>query len=271
MVKNGLKTLLLSLLILFFSSCAIESTYSLQEIGRAIKNICKDEFNIDVSVWQAEDTVWVYAPFDKLIDESGKWDEAASEDIHKIFLSLSRVFLNVDKPPKFYCFVASNIKEPAADMYIMGFTADMIKFQMKLISFKEREERVVFRTIANSLALGDKEGRHIPKYNLTTGEFISYLVRQDIERKSTSSEVKDFFQIDDLYVSFEDGKLEITFDIMMKEYKEGLPQVFEEAKKSVKKFLNIYSPCSEIVEIEINDLFNGKNRTYTKKAIADTK
>jgi len=269
MAKKGLKNLLVSLAIILFSSCAIESTYSRQEIGQVIKNICKEEFNIEVSVWQVEDTTWVYAPFDKLIDENGKWDEAASEDMHRIFLSLSRVFLNVDKQPKFYCFIASNIKEPPADIYVMGFIADMIKFQMGLISLKEREERVVFRPLANPLALGDKEGEHIQKYNLTTGEFVSYLIRQDLERKFTSEEMKDYFQINDLYSFFKNGKLQVNFDIAVKEYKQDLPEVFEEAKITVKKFLNIYRPCPEIVEIEINDLLSEKGRFYTQKALLD--
>ena len=115
MAKNARKILLFSLLILL-SACAIPPTYSRKDISATIKRICKDEFNLQVTVWDYGDTVWVYAPM-KLVDDEGKlnitkdnrWKEEVSEDMRKISVSLNRVFLSIDKPPKFYCFIRSNI------------------------------------------------------------------------------------------------------------------------------------------------------------------
>jgi len=241
----------------------------LQEIDQAIKDICKKEFNIDVSVWPLKDTVWVYAPFEELVSKDGQWNKEASEDIKNIFLALSRVFLNIDKPPEFYCLAASNIKDSGADIYFMGFVPDMIKFQMGFISLKEREERIVIRPMFNPAAIGDKEGRHIIKHKVTRGDFIAFLVRQSMERKFASAELKDFFQINELFTYYGQGSLEVTFDIEPLGQKENLPEPFEEAKKILKKFLSIYCPCPDIVEIEINDTFNNKDRFFSKKALLE--
>jgi len=269
MVKNASKILLVSLFLLSLLSCAIKPTYSIKEVDKAIKDICKKEFDIEVSVWPLKNTVWVYAPFEELVSEEGQWNEQASEDIKNIFLALSRVFLNIDKPPEFYCLVASNTKGAGADIYFLGFIPDIAKFQMGLISLKEREERVVFRPMLNSGALDDKEGRHILRHEVEMGDFVAFLVRQDIERKFISQEVKDSFQINDVLTGYEEGVLRITLDIEPLENKEGLLEPFEEAKNSVKKFLSIYCPCPDIVEIEIEDIFNEKHRLFTKRALLD--
>lgn len=267
MVKSVRKILLFSIPIIFLLSCSISPTYSRKDIDKVIKNICKEEFDLDVGAWGVGDTTWIYAHFEKLLDENNQFDKAVTENIRKIFLSLRRVILSIEKPPKFYCFVASDIKEMGADLYYIGFIPDMIKLQMNLISLNESQEREVFFNFLNPQAIGDNEGKHIQKYDITMGEFISYLVKQSIERKFTAPEVKDNFQVNDLRAYYLNGKLGIIFDIMIKEYKEGLPEPFEEAKKAVKKFLKIYDSSGDIVEIEIFDTFNKKRRFYSRGAL----
>ncbi|MBU0878284.1 MAG: hypothetical protein KKD55_01575, partial [Candidatus Omnitrophica bacterium] len=263
MAKHIRRALLFSISITFLVSCSISPTYPRKEIEKVIKNMCEDEFNIDVNVWDVGDTVWIYAPL-KIINEDGQWnitkDGRWNEDISKntriIHSSLNRIFLNIDKPPKFYCFVMSDIEKIGIDWYTIVFIPDIVRYTIESyttghVSTEKMNERTFSSPSENPQALGDKVGEHIQKYDITMGEFISYLVKQSMERKFTAPEVKDNFQVNDLRAYYLNGKLGIIFDIMIKEYKEGLPEPFEEAKKAVKKFLKIYDSSGDIVEIEI--------------------
>lgn len=260
MGKSARKVLFFNLFLIFFLSCSTSPTYSRKEVDEIIEGICQKEYNLNVRAWDIDDTIWIYAPFEY-------WDENVIENIRRIFLSLRRVILSMDKPPKFYCFVASDIKETGVDVYYMGFVPDMIKLMMEQISLGEFQEREVFINELNPRAIGDKEGNHISKYNITMGEFISYLVWQSMQKKFTAVEVQNNFQIDKLETNYYNGKLYITFDIKVKEFKKGLLNPFEEAKKIVEKFLKIYSFFEDIIEVEIDDTFN--KRFYSKEALFD--
>jgi hypothetical protein len=271
MVKNVLLTALFSILILLYCSCSVSPTYSRKDIESVITKICKEEFNIEVKVWEKGDTIWIYAPFDKILGEDNQLDKKVSEGMRRIFLSLRRVILSMDTPPKFYAFVVSDIKTIGADLYYIDFIPDMIKFNMEFISINEMQEREVFFNSLNPQALGDKEGKHISTYEITMGEFIAYLIKQKMERTFTSPEVKDNFKINESRTNYYHGRIEITFDIMVQKYKEGLPYPFDEAVNITKKFLKIYEFPEDIKEIEIKDTFNKKNRFYTKRSLMEEK
>ena len=69
------------------------------------------------------------------------------------------------------------------------------------------------------------------------------------------------------------GKLGVTFDIQIKSDVKlpadvEIPDPFDTAVAAVKKFLKIYD-FSDVYEIEINDTFSGKKRSYSKAALFD--
>jgi hypothetical protein len=274
MVKNGpsltpcyKRWWIFSISFIIFTSCSTSPTYQRKDIEKVIKNICKEEFNLEVNVWEVGDTLWIYSPFEKILDENRQINKDISEDMRRIFLSLRRVILSIDKPPKFYCLIFSDIKEIGLDLYYIGFIPDLVKFEMNFISIRDMQEREVFLPLPNHKALGDKEGKHLLKYDITMEEFISYLVKQQIERKFTAPEIKDNFKINDLRTYYYQGTLGVIFDIAIKEGGEKILYPFKEIKEIIKKYLNIYSSWENIVSIEINDTLNKKRRFYTKKAI----
>ena len=184
MVKNVLKTpLLLSLLLLFFLSCSIPSTHSRANIEEAIKTICKDELAIDVVTALVGETVWIYAPFKKLITEDGQWNQGYLEDRRKIFFALGRVFLSMDKAPKFYCLLVSDISGVGIDAYTIGYVSDLIKFQQGFISSKDYGERIAFKSFPNPEALGDTQGKHMQAYDIQPAEFADYLADWQVKNK----------------------------------------------------------------------------------------
>jgi hypothetical protein len=257
--------------ITFSVSCSpTPPTYSRKDVEAAIKNLCQKEFNIDVKVWEVGDTIWVYSPFEKIVDKRGELEKDVSDKIRKIFLSLRRVILSMDKRPKFYCFVASDITS-GFDIYYVWYIRDLVMFETGYISLGNFQEREAFINAVNTKALGDTQGDHISRYDINLGEFISYLIKQNVEKKFTEEGLKDNFKINDLHTKYYNGKLEINFDIMIKKYKEGLPYPFDETIAVTKKILKIYEHPVEISEVTINDVFNKKSRFYTRKALMEDK
>lgn len=258
MVKSVLKNLLVSSLFFSLTACTINPSYSRENIDKVIKKICKEEFNIEVSAWLLEDTIWVYAPFGRLVDQKGGWDKKVTEDFRRIFLSLSRAFLNMEKPPKFYCFVASDTKHDGVDLYYIGFIPDQIKFDMGLISQGEREKRFGYIYFTNPQALGDTQGNHIHKYNVTVEEFIALLIEQNMENEFNFSKFSDNYETSNFTAQNQKDQIEVNFSVRIKKYQEGLPLAMEKAEEIVTKIVGNYSAFHTIKKVILKDNFNEK-------------
>lgn len=270
MAKNAVRIIFFSILLIFFSSCDISPTYSRKNIENIIADICKKEFNLDVKVWGIGDTVWIYIPLENLIGSDNQIDKNVLEKMRLVNLSLERAILSMDKPPKFYSFVVSDIKN-GIDAYSVGFIPDMIKARIDLISRNDMAERGVFLIFNNAKALGDSQGEHVIKYDMSMGEFISYLIKQDMEKKFNAKEIQDYIKVNDLRTKYYKGRLEIDFDIMIKKYTEKLLYPFDEALSITKRVLGAYDYPSEITEVTINDVLNKKSRLYTRRALIEDK
>ena len=242
-------------------------TFSREDIEKIIKDICKKEFDIDAKVTEVGDTIWIYAPFEKVLNQENKFDEEVLGKVRHIFLSMNRAFLSMDKPPRFYCFVISDIKSIGADWYFIGFFYDMRKLQTNFISLGEAHEREVILNFFNPQALGDTQGTHIVKYDITMGEFIALLIKRDIEKAFTADAIKDKVTINDIRTYCDNEKLGIQFNIVIKQYDSNIENPFDVAKKSAKKFLKIYEDFHKITEIEIIDSASKKSRVFTKRAL----
>ena len=164
MAKNTRKNLILSLCLIILASCAITPTFTRKNIGRVLEKMCRNEFGIKVTARLSGNTIWLYAPFKNIIDKDGKFNKKDQGKINNIFLSLRRVILSINRPPKFFCFVASNIKGTGWDIYRIGFIPDIVKAQLLLISLKELQQRIAFPPpFKNPKALGDKDGHHLSR------------------------------------------------------------------------------------------------------------
>lgn len=270
MAKNAVRIIFFSIFLIFFSSCDISPTYSRKNIENIITDICKKEFNLDVKVWGIGDTVWIYIPLDSLVGSDNQIDKNVLDKMRLVNLSLERAILSMDKPPRFYSFVVSDIKN-GIDAYSVGFIPDMIKARIDLISRSDMAERGVFLIFNNAKALGDTQGEHIIKYDMNMGEFISYLIKQDMEKKFNAKEVQDYVKVNDLRAKYYKGKLEVSFDIMIKKYNEKVPYPFDEALSITKRILRGYDYPPEITEITIDDVLNKKSRLYTSRALMEEK
>jgi hypothetical protein len=269
MVKSALKTLLISALILSNLSCAtdVTSSYSRKNIEQIIKDLCQREFDIDVNAWLVGETLWVYVPFGKITDEAGKPTASFTENTRQIFLTLRRAFLNMDNPPQFYCFVLSDTEDQGFDFYRIGFVRDFIKFQMGLISLDQINQRVVILSAENEQALGDREGKHITAHGISIGDFIGYLVQQQLN--NIFIVYPNQVEIREIQSYYQQGKLGVIFDIKIKEGGREIPEPFSKTKEIIKKYLEIYNRPESIVEIEIIDDSSGKRSIVTQAALFD--
>ena len=269
--KNPKIAFLLSLLVLFSSCLDIESTYQRKNIESAIKNLCKEEYNLKVEVEEAEDTIWIYAPFNNLIDEKGELDRKVTEEIGDIILSLQRVILSIDKPPKFYIFVASDIKKTGADLILIGFIPDLVKFQLRFISRGEFLQRRYLNFGINPQALGDEKGYHIKKFNLDLEHFTALIIGQQIRRVFTSPEYKEYFEVKTAEAGFNSQTKEFTIliDIEKKKYKPHLPKPFEEALKTAQYYICKVYKLKNFNSLRIEDLDSGKIKVLSKKALQE--
>ena len=124
-LKPSLKTLArpallfvstLSLLLLSGCSSKIEPTYKEKDIPYLIKKICKDEYNLDVTTQRTHNTLWIYAPMDKILHkdyglkEDKIFDDEIMDKIRNIITTIGRVLISSDNTPQFFAFLASDIK-----------------------------------------------------------------------------------------------------------------------------------------------------------------
>ena len=276
MAKCALKNLLANIVLLFFvASCSIPPTYSRKNIVDTIKRICRDEFNIEVNAWDIGDTIWVHTP-SKIFDETGKWNvidntrwsEEVSEQSRKIYSTLQRVLLSIDHPPKFYCFIMSDIDKFGLDWYRIVFIPDIIKYSFEqyaigYVSSEEINKRFVSFYQQTTQALGDKKGSHIKKYDMSMGEFIALLAKQEIESEFYRQDRRKNFDVNNLDIIYSKGKLDISFEIMIKKYEENLPDPMTKTTEIVKRLLGIYSEFHDIAKTTIRDDFNKKTKELT--------
>jgi len=268
MAKNAIKSLIISSSLIILISCSVNPTFSRKNIEETIERMCQDEFNISITAFLQGETIWIYAPFNNLVNEDGTLNEKVQGKIRNIFLSLKRTVLSMDKPPKFFVFVASNIKNTGLDIYQIGFVPDIVRFELRAISQKEFQERRVFLPFKNPDALGDLKGYHITMYDITMGDFITYLVLQKITLTFYDKEINKYVNIRVINGNYARGKSTIITDIEPLNKKVKIPNAFDTAKKAMVHYLKVYKEFSpKIYSIEIKDKYTGKGRFYSTKSL----
>ena len=272
MVKNALKVIAFSAIALLLA-CSSSTTYKRAEIVQSFVSICKKEFNMDIKAWDIGETIWVYVPLDHLMNDKNQFYPDVNARLGHVFLALRRIILSIDKQPKFYSLVFSDVKEKGADFFYIGYVPDMIKVDASMISLGQWYERAGFSYSPNPKAMGDLTGSHFTRADITLGDLIAFLVRQAIEVKYTDKSMKDFFLPNSVETYYHNNKLEVIFDIEPiakdeKSQKQLPPPVFKTVKDIVKKFILIYD-FKNLPEIEINDIANKKKRVYSLPAFMD--
>src|SRR4030042_5300093 len=273
MAKSGRLTPLVSLTLLFLISCSNLPRYSRHDLGRQIESICQKEFNLKVVVRESGDTVWIYAPLE-FTDEKGQWRISASgqweDDIRDALLNITQVIRNVmlelESPPSFYCFVASNIKSRGMDLYSVVFLPDELRelIEREMLEFTLGEERksTVSMRILTPQTLGDASGEHIQAYDIPIEEFVLLLIAQDIIDFHGTKVSPPGFILDGLDVGFSPES--IILDLTLQAEGKGSIGAYAEAiEQRVKKICNNYTAFLGPIAVTIQENTYGIRRDFS--------
>ncbi|MBU1147340.1 MAG: hypothetical protein KKD11_03220 [Candidatus Omnitrophica bacterium] len=149
-----LRSLLAVALLIPLSSCT-PATYSKERVEESIKNLCKKEYDLDVTTRITGSTLGVFIPVEGLIDKDLKLDQDAGEKIEDVALSIHRVSMSTDRPLKFYTLTARDIDMPGAEFVLTGHTYDVVRVRLLDISRGEYHKRILRDFRFNPVTAGE--------------------------------------------------------------------------------------------------------------------
>jgi hypothetical protein len=233
-----------------------------------VKQICKDEYNLDVTTKRTSTTLWIYAPLNKILHKEyglteGKiFDEGMTDKLRNILTTIGRVLISSDNTPDFFALVASDINI-GLDYTLIGCVLDIKKSYAGFIPWTEANRRYVMRFKITPEAIGDKTGQHLEAYSITLPDFLAEQIAQRIATKFQEEGLKKYFKLTKSEARFSN-------DAFVFEY--AIERIAEPNKKiDIKnEVLNTVTYCIKTYEfrdfllVEINDL-TGKDKTLLSR------
>lgn len=276
-LRNSVKpALLLNLwlaLLMYLGGCVkpIEPTYKEENIPYLVKQICKDEYNLDVTTQRTAATLWIYAPLSKIlhqdygIKEDKFFDEEMMDKLRNILTTIGRVLISSDNTPEFFALIASDVNL-GLDYTIIGNILDIKKSYAGSIPWTEANRRYVIKFEIVPQAIGDLQGRHLKPYDVKLPDFLAEQISQRIIAQFREEERKKYFEVKESQGKFENDTFIFTYYI---EKKSQAPQEIDIRKE----ILDIIAYCVKTYEfryfsaVEIIDSSVPDKLTLNKAAI----
>jgi hypothetical protein len=238
---------------LLFSGCIkIEPTYTKEKAAESIVALCEKEYRITAKAWLVGDTVWIYLPLPRLFKKDLNWDKKQLEKINKVMLSASRVMLSMRPRAQFMALVSSDTKEYGLDYIIMTCVQDILKLHNQYISREEFLRRNVIMLENKHSALGDSEGAHVEKKDLSLEYFVSEQLTQRIQQHFMNEpRLKDKFKVNSVSSKFQGDILKVSYYIQPKDEKSTV-DVLKEIKKLTADVSSAYEIKSFLVAKIVN-------------------
>jgi len=221
-LKNSASpALLFSLLFsLFLSGCTekLESTYKEKDIPDIVRKICKEEYKLDVIAKRAENTLWIYAPLQRIlhkdygIKEDKTFDDDTMDKLRNILGTIGRVLISSDKVPEFFALVASDINV-GIDYTIIANTMDIKKSSAEFIPWTEANRRYVTQIKLEPKAVGDALGSHVEFTDIKPGDFLAGQIAQRFAGVFQEESLKKFFKVNKAEGKFQQGVFIFEYSI----------------------------------------------------------
>ena len=192
---------LLSVTLLFGCQANIEPTYKEKNIPSLVKKICKEEYNLDVTTFRTDTTLWIYAPTEKILHKDYGvikdkiFDEEMWDKLRNILTTIGRVLISSDNTPEFYALTISDIKQ-GVDFAMIGNVLDIKKSYAGFIPPTESNRRYVHLFKLVPEAVGDTKGGHIEPYNITLPDFLAEQIAQRIGAIFQEEGMKNYFKVE---------------------------------------------------------------------------
>jgi hypothetical protein len=261
--RNSLKVALLLLnffLYLNLSGCqnSLESTFKEEDIPELVKQVCKDEYKLDVITARTETTLWIYVPLSKIlhkdygIKEGKVLDEEMTDKLRNILSTVSRVVLSSNKALEFFALWASDINI-GLDYIIVGNVLDIKKSYAGSLPFTELNKRYVMKFNVNPEAVGDTVGRHLKPYNITLPDFLTQQMVQRMSVEFQGENLKKYFKVEKVDGIFNNGAFILEYSIKPLLIPDKTIDVMKEILNTVTYCIKIYE-FQDFSWVEINDL-----------------
>lgn len=196
----------------------IEPTYKEENIPAIIKQICKDEYSLDVTTKRTPATLWIYAPLSKIlhkdygVKENKIFDEEMVEKLRNILTTIGRVVTSSDKAPEFFALVASDINI-GLDYIFIGNVLDIKKSYAGFIPWTEANRRFVVKLKITPQAIGDATGTHLEAYDIKLPDFLAEQIAQRISAQFQDEVLKKYFKVRDSRGRFINDKFVFEYSI----------------------------------------------------------
>ena len=150
-VKRNILIILSAALAILTAACS-NVTYPKEKLNECIKDLCKNEYNINVEVSSVGKTVGIYLPIPVLFDATLNMTEEAQEKIQNVLLSSRRIALSTDAETEFYCIIAQDVRFPEVQLIIIKYFDDVKRASLSYISRGEYFKRTIIDMNTNPQA-----------------------------------------------------------------------------------------------------------------------
>lgn len=274
-LKNLVKAaLLFSLLIcIIFTGCKgkIEPTYKEENLTSLVKQICKDEYQLDVITARTPTTLWVYAPLSKILHKDyGKkedkiFDEEMVDKLRNILTTIGRVLVSSDRTPEFFVLVASDINI-GLDYAIFANVLDIKKSYAGFIPFTETQKRYVIKFGLAAEAIGDTTGRHVQIYDIRLQDFLAQQIAQRIASLFQAEGLNKYFKVEKSDGMFNNGTFIFAYSIKEILKPEKNINVMKEILKTITYCIKTYE-FQDFSSLEITDLLTQDKLVLSRQEI----
>jgi len=274
--RNLVKTALLLFsfsLYLNLSGCqnSLEPTFKEEDIPYLVKQICKDEYKLDVITERTETTLWVYAPLAKILDKDygvkeGKiFDEGMTDKLRNILSTVGRVVLSSNNTPEFFAIWASDITI-GLDYILIGNVLDIKKSYAGSLPFTELNKRYVMKFNVNPEAVEDTVGRHLKLYNVRFPDFLTQQMIQRISADFQREGLKKYFKVEKIDGIFNNDAFVLEYSIKPLAKPDKTIDVMKEILNTITHCIKIYE-FQDFSRLEINDLVTQEKAVFNKAAV----
>ncbi len=136
-------------------------TYPREIVDKAIIQLCREEYDVEVKVEIAGNTVGVYIPIENLFDPTLNISQEAAEKINDVILSVSRVTLSTDAPLDFYIVIAQDPMLAEIEVVLIRYVKDIKMLHYSRISRGEFSSRLIISIKLTPQAQKEKVLRNI--------------------------------------------------------------------------------------------------------------
>lgn len=274
-LRNLVKpALLFNLLIcIIFAGCKgqIEPTYKEENLTSLVKQICKDEYNLDVITARTSTTLWVYAPLSKILHKDyGKkedkiFDEEMVDKLRNILTTIGRVLVSSERTPEFFVLVASDINI-GLDYTIFANVLDIKKSYAGFTPFTETQKRYVIKFGLAPEAIQDTTGRHLKIYDIRLPDFLAQQIAQRIASLFQADELNKYFKVERSEGLFNNGTFIFAYSIREILRPEKNINVMKEILKTITYCIKTYE-FEGFSSLEITDLLTQDKLVLSRQEI----